>query len=102
MVGGGARSRGGGGLPAGQKADSQRRTGKVYEGAFESVFAILIGGGFGFWADKYFETAPGFLLLGLAIGFGAFVLRLWKLGVALQKIADGETDNETGDRSDDP
>ncbi len=73
-----------------QKTDSQRRIGKVYEGAFESVFAILIGCGLGYWADKYFGTSPSFLLTGLAVGFGAFVLRLWKLGIALQKMAEGE------------
>lgn len=84
----------------GQKADSQLRKGKVYEGAFESVFAILIAGGFGYWADEHFETAPRFLLLGFAIGFGAFVLRLWKLGVALQKTADGAADGKTGEGSD--
>ena len=72
--------------------------GTVYEGAFESVFSILIGAGFGYWADQHFETSPRFLLVGLAIGFGAFVLRLWKLGIALQKLADGET-NETTDGS---
>ncbi len=80
----GNRSRTGG------KIASQRRVGKVYEGAFESVFAILIAGGLGYWADKYFETSPSFLLTGLAVGFGAFVLRLWKLGIALQKMAEGE------------
>ena len=71
--------------------------GKVYEGAFESVFAILIGCGLGYWADKYFETAPSFLLTGLLIGFGAFVLRLWKMGIALQKIAEVER-NESSDK----
>ena len=82
----------------GQQTESQRRIGRVYEGAFESVFAILIGGGFGYWADKHFETSPRFLLVGLAIGFGAFVLRLWKLGIALQKLADGETDEKPDER----
>ena len=100
-MGGDAESRGSGRRRPGQETGPQRRTGKVYEGAFESVFAILIGGGFGYWADKHFETAPSFLLAGLAIGFGAFVLRLWKLGIALQKLADGETEGRTGETSDD-
>jgi F0F1-type ATP synthase assembly protein I len=82
----------------GRKTDSQRRTGRVYEGAFESVFAILIGAGFGYWADSVFETSPRYLLLGLAIGFGAFVLRLWKLGLALQKMADGEMEESSDER----
>ena len=94
---GGAGPRNGGRLRPGHKTGSQRRTGRVYEGAFESVFAILIAGGFGYWADASFGTAPRFLLLGLAIGFGAFVLRLWKLGIALQKLAEGKTDETSDD-----
>ena len=84
----------------GPRAGSQRRSGRVYEGAFESVFAILIAGGFGYWADASFGTSPRFLLLGLAIGFGAFVLRLWKLGIALQKLAEDETKKD--EASDEP
>ncbi len=81
------------------------RVGRVYEAAFESVFAILIAGGLGYWADEHFDTKPGFLLLGLAIGFGAFVLRLWKLGLALQKAAgeataESTTAVETGESND--
>ena len=82
-------------LRTGQQTVSQRRVGTVYEGAFESVFSILIGAGSGYWADQYFETAPRFLLVGLAIGFGAFVLRLWKLGIKLQKLAEGEKKEKT-------
>ena len=81
-------------LSPGRKTGSQRPKGRVYEGAFESVFAILIGAGFGYWADTVFETPPRYLLLGLAIGFGAFVLRLWKLGIALQKLADGDSEED--------
>ena len=74
----------------GRRNASQVRVGRVYEGAFESVLAILIGAGLGYWVDEQFGTKPNFLLLGLAIGFGAFVLRLWKLGISLQKMA-GDT-----------
>jgi F0F1-type ATP synthase assembly protein I len=35
--------------------------------------------GIGFWADERYETAPWLLLLGVVIGFGAFVLRIWRL-----------------------
>ena len=79
----------------GRRNASQVRVGRVYEGAFESVFAILIAGGLGYWVDEQFGTRPGFLLLGLAIGFGAFVLRLWKLGSSLQKMAGGTTAGPT-------
>ena len=69
-----------------EKVLSTRRAGAAYQGAFEAVFGILIGAGLGYWADKGFGTAPGFLLAGLAIGFGAFVLRLYRLGKKLQAM----------------
>ena len=67
-----------------------RRAGTAYQGAFEAVFAMLIGVGFGYWADASFDTSPWGLLAGLALGFGAFVLRLVRLGRQLQEPADGE------------
>jgi len=59
----------------------------AYEGAFESVFAILIAAFLGNLADDHFGTAPRYLLAGFAIGFAAFVLRLVKLGRRLQETA---------------
>ena len=59
-----------------------RRQAKAYQWALESAFSILIGAGVGYWADSRFDTSPTFLLLGLAVGFGAFVrglLRIRKL-----------------------
>ena len=44
------------------------------------MFAILIAGGIGYWADGRFGTSPWLLLLGFVIGFGSFVLRLFRLG----------------------
>ena len=58
-----------------------RRAGAAYQGALEAVFAILISGGVGYWADARFGSAPLGLLVGLAIGFGAFVLRLFRLEI---------------------
>jgi len=75
------------------QAKSTRRAGAAYQGAFESVFAILIGAGLGYWADWGFGTAPAFLLVGLALGFGAFVLRLYRLGRKLQRLA-GEKESK--------
>jgi len=65
-----------------------RRGGLAYQGAFESVFAILIGAGLGYWADARFETAPWGLMTGLLLGFSAFVLRLMRLARQLQEIAE--------------
>jgi F0F1-type ATP synthase assembly protein I len=63
-----------------QKERSANRDGAAYQGALEAVFAILIAGGIGYWADGRFGTSPRLLILGFAIGFASFVLRLFQLG----------------------
>jgi F0F1-type ATP synthase assembly protein I len=65
---------------ADQKERSELREGAAYQGALEAVFAILIAGGIGYWADGHFGTSPWLLILGFVIGFGSFVLRLFQLG----------------------
>lgn len=72
-----------------------RRAGTAYQGAFESVFAILIGAGLGYWADSSFDTAPRYLLIGFFLGFGAFVLRLVRLGRQLNALS--EQTQESGE-----
>jgi F0F1-type ATP synthase assembly protein I len=62
------------------QAGQGRRQGAVYQGAFEAVFALLITAGFGYWLDGYFDTAPWLLLIGTAIGFASFTVRLIRLG----------------------
>jgi F0F1-type ATP synthase assembly protein I len=62
------------------RAGGNRRQGAVYQGAFEAVFALLIAAGFGYWLDGYFDTAPVLLLIGTAIGFASFTVRLIRLG----------------------
>jgi F0F1-type ATP synthase assembly protein I len=57
-----------------------RRQGAVYQGAFEAVIALLIAVVFGYWLDGYFDTAPWLLLIGTAIGFASFTVRLIRLG----------------------
>lgn len=52
----------------------------MYQGAFEAVIAILVAALFGYWLDGYFDTAPVFLLIGSAIGFASFTVRLIRLG----------------------
>jgi F0F1-type ATP synthase assembly protein I len=70
---------------------SQRYTagiGAKYQGAMEAVLAIPVGAGFGYLADRQWESAPVGLLIGFAIGFGAFILRL----VRMRPPADGDSD----------
>jgi F0F1-type ATP synthase assembly protein I len=62
------------------QAGQNRGKGAVYQGAFEAVIALLIAIGFGYWLDGYFDTAPWLLLVGAAIGFASFTIRLMRLG----------------------
>ena len=74
------------------QAGGDRRQGAVYQGAFEAVFALLITAGFGYWLDGYFDTAPWLLLIGTAIGFASFTLRLIRLGRWMKGGESGESD----------
>jgi len=70
------------------------RRGAAYQGAFEAVFAILIGTGLGYWADESFGTGPRYLIIGAIVGFAAFVLRLLRLGKQLGN-EDGAGDDDS-------
>jgi len=72
--------------PASTEKAVQRRGLAAYQGAFEAVMAIPITIGIGYWLDGRFDTTPILLILGAAIGFGAFVLRLVRLGRQLQSF----------------
>ena len=71
-----------------------KRMGAAYQGAMESVFSIAIATGAGWWADKTWDTKPIGLLAGATIGFGAFVLRLYRLGKALNESAPADSADE--------
>ena len=76
----------GAGRPAAKRLKdrySAKPMGAAYQAAMESVFSIVIGVLLGWWADSSFETSPWGVLVGATIGFGAFVLRLSRLGAAL-------------------
>ena len=74
------------------KAGQGRRQGAVYQGAFEAVIALLIAIGLGYWLDGYFDTAPWLLLIGTAIGFASFTVRLMRLGRWMKGENSGDTD----------
>ena len=69
----------------GEKELEGRSKGAVYQGGTEAVFAVLIAGGIGYWLDDYFDSAPRGLLIGIAIGFASFTLRLVRLGREMQR-----------------
>jgi F0F1-type ATP synthase assembly protein I len=71
-----------------ERQETARHQGKAYQGAFEAVFAILIMAGLGLWIDSRFETTPWGLVIGTAIGFASFVLRLLRLGKQLHPPTD--------------
>ena len=71
-----------------------RKMGGAYQAALEAVFAIPVAAVLGYFADKGFGTSPIFLLVGVAMGFAAFVLRLVRLGRSIAPPQD--------DRSEDP
>lgn len=67
-----------------------KRAGAAYEGAIEAVVAFLIGAGFGYWVDQKLGSFPLWFLVGLALGFGAFVVRLLRLRSLLEAPPDDE------------
>ncbi len=79
-----------------EKESQTRHRGAVYQGGSEAVFAILIAAGIGYWIDGRFDTAPTFLLIGLAVGFAAFTLRLVRIGREAQRKSLSEAE-ETGE-----
>ena len=69
----------------------------AYAGAVEAVFAILIGTGLGYLADRWLGTTPILLFVGLCAGFGSFVLLLVRLTRKLAAHADDVGDPPDGE-----
>jgi F0F1-type ATP synthase assembly protein I len=69
-----------------EKQRAARRQGIAYQGATEAFVAILLCMGLGYWADSRYGTSPTFVLIGTGIGFGAFILRLVRLGRQIEKL----------------
>jgi len=56
-----------------------RNLGTAYQGALEAAVAVVISVVIGIWVDDAFETSPVGLFAGLAVGLGAFIVRLLRL-----------------------
>jgi F0F1-type ATP synthase assembly protein I len=61
------------------RGELERRGLAAYQGALEAVLAIAIGAGAGYWADGRLGTSPRWLIVGTVLGFGSFVLRLFRM-----------------------
>ncbi|MFP8875866.1 MAG: hypothetical protein VCB99_02890 [Myxococcota bacterium] len=77
------------------RSPTSRNQARAYQGAFEAVFAVLIAAGIGFLADRHYGTEPRYLMIGVGIGFGSFVLRLVRLGSGLHDPGSRKSDGES-------
>jgi F0F1-type ATP synthase assembly protein I len=75
-----------------RESSEVRRGIAAYQGALEAVLAIVIAIGVGYWADKHFGTEPRWLIVGTCIGFGSFVLRLWRMRKLFEDTPPGSGD----------
>jgi ATP synthase protein I len=71
-----------------RRLTATQQKGAAYQGAMEAVFAILIAAGLGYWADEYFGTTPWYLVIGVVVGFSAFVVRLLRLGEHVKEFSE--------------
>ncbi|HZO09831.1 MAG TPA: AtpZ/AtpI family protein [Myxococcota bacterium] len=80
-----------------EEKGSGRGPGSAYQGALEAVFSIVIGVGVGYAVDSRFGTQPWGLLGGLALGFGAFVLRVVRIAREFQAQHPGDGPGDSRD-----
>lgn len=57
---------------------SNSQLGHALELGLEVSLAVVLGMGLGYYADGRFGTAPTFLLVGLALGFGTAILSVYR------------------------
>jgi hypothetical protein len=72
----------------GPSTPEAKRLAGVYQGAVESVLALLLAIGAGWWADRKFQTGSRYLMLGVVVGFASFVLRLWRMRKLVEPAPD--------------
>lgn len=71
-----------------------RQAAKAYQSAAEAVFAIPVAGGLGYWADASFDTGPVCLIVGLVLGFVAFVMGLMRMRKLVEQSGEDESPGE--------
>lgn len=75
---------------------SAKPMGAAYQASMEAVLSIVMAVLLGWWADSKLETSPWGVVAGATIGFGAFVLRLSRLGAAMGAPPEDEEDETSG------
>ena len=82
---------------------SPRGFGSAYQGAVEATLAVVISVLIGVWADTKLDSSPAFFLVGLGVGFGAFILRLMRLlrqSAGPDGNTSGSSESSKADRAD--
>ncbi len=74
---------------------AQQGMASAYQGAVEAVLAVVISGLAGYWVDRRFGTEPTGFLVGMAIGFAAFGMRMWRM----RNVMGGPDDHSRRDGS---
>jgi F0F1-type ATP synthase assembly protein I len=73
-----------------------RRGAKAYQAALEAVFSIPIAAGLGYWADRHLGTDPILLLVGMALGFTTFVVRIVRMRGLMASPGDDDESERDG------
>jgi len=66
----------------------------AYGASFEAVLSIVIAIGIGYWAETRWGFAPWGVIVGAVLGFGAFVLRLVRLGAEINAENEESSDRD--------
>lgn len=69
-------------------AELAKRGASAWQGSVEAVLSLLIAAGVGYWVDGRLGTSPRWLIVGVVIGFGSFVLRLWRMRALFDEVKD--------------
>jgi ATP synthase protein I len=81
------------------EGEAARRRTRAYQAGTESVLAVPIALGLGWWADRKLGTSPFGLLIGLGFGFATFILRLLRMrGIVEREGAEAQRRKEEAER----
>lgn len=76
-----------------------RRGAKAYQAVLEAVLCVPAGALLGYGVDRWLETGPWGVLVGLGFGFVAFIMSAIRLPGRLAAVSDDEEAEENQDES---